>query len=138
MEDQGLSQLRSDLTDRMRNNQLADREREDSLYMTPAAPMLKVGRLANDAASPGTPEMGVKATTDYADSLGGASTYMEMLANKRDTESADKQPRSAKSWESEQTRPGSWASGVGTLNTVGQGRSTQIGVARPLFQQRGA
>jgi len=110
---------------------------EDEAFGALAAPILQSAPTA-----PGAPVGGggghIQTTTDYSSQLDGANSYMERLANKRDTESAGKMPRSAKAWESEQTRPGSWASGVGTLNTVGQGRSTPIGTARPLFQQRGS
>jgi hypothetical protein len=75
---------------------------------------------------------------DYGTSgaLGGANTYMEMLAQRRDAQVAQRMPRSAASWSAEQKRPGSWQSGVGGFTPVGQGRQITVGVGRPLIQQR--
>lgn len=128
-------QLRAELSQRINTVQRNDRQDEDSLYMGAAAPILAVGRLANEMPnSPG----GVRATTNYGAALGEANSYMEMLTQKRDAQAAARMPRSSKSWEAEQQRPGSWMSGVGSMRPVGQGRQTSVGIGRPLFQQRGA
>lgn len=110
------------------NQQTARRER-DSQFMEPAAPLLKVGRLANEFEAAGSVRGGEPA--------GGANpSYTEKLLATRDSESANKMPRSQGSWEKEQARPGSWQSGVGAMKPVGQGSSTTLGVARPLFTQQ--
>lgn len=113
------------------SNARQEREANDSLYMEAAAPLLKVGRLANEFQSAGSIRPGPDAA-----SMGVGNSHTEALAQRRDSEAAGRMPRSAKAWEAEQQRPGSWQSGVGTLRPVGAGSSTTIGVARPLFQQK--
>jgi hypothetical protein len=124
--------LQESISKRVQNDSRREREQNDSLYMEPAAPLLKVGRLANEFhGSTGSIRPGPESVA-----TGIGNSYTEALAQKRDSEAVSRMPRSAKSWESEQQRPGSWHSGVGTMRTVGFGSSTTIGVARPLFQQK--
>lgn len=126
--------LQKQIGEQMQNNARQEREQNDSLYMEAAAPLLQVGRLANEFKSAGSIRPGGDGPEQVA--AGGGNSFTEALAMKRDSEAAGRMPRSAKSWESEQQRPGSWQSGVGKLNPVGSGSSTTIGVARPLFQQK--
>jgi hypothetical protein len=123
-----IQQLRRELDERITNEQRHDAEQFNAYSMQAADPIIPVGRLAN---------MGqrVRASTDYGSSgaLGGASSYMESLVQKRDAESAARMPRSTGSWEAEQNRPGSWQSGVGAMRTIGSGNPYSVGQGRPLF-----
>lgn len=123
--------LQHTMMQRLQLDEKRERESNDSLYMEAAAPLLKVGRLANEFQSAGSIRPGPEATA-----MGAGNSHTEALAQRRDSEAAGRMPRSAKSWEAEQQRPGSWQSGVGAMRPVGYGSSTTIGVARPLFQQK--
>lgn len=118
---------------KIQNDERSDREQRDSLYMSAAAPLLQVGRLANEFKSAGSLRPGGEGPEHLA--AGGGNTYAEALANKRDSEALSRQPRSTGSWEKEQQRPGSWQSGVGNMTAVGSGRMTTLGQGRPLFKQ---
>jgi hypothetical protein len=104
---------------------------QDQGYSSAATPMVQGGQLSSEFDTAGA----IRPTN--RESFSGSDTYIEDLAQRRDTEAAAKMPRSARSWESEQQRPGSWRSGVGALNTVGYGPSQTMGQARPSFQTRG-
>jgi hypothetical protein len=104
---------------------------QDQGYASAASPMVQGGQLSSEFDNAGALRPANR------DTFSGSDTYVEDLAQRRDTEAASKMPRSARSWESEQQRPGSWRSGVGALNTVGYGPSQTMGQARPLFQTRG-
>lgn len=134
MSDSDTQALQHTLEKRMQADERRERESNDSLYMEAAAPLLQVGRLANEFRTAGSIRPGGEGPGYIASGVGSAST--EALAQRRDNEAAHRQPRSAKAWESEQQRPGSWQSGVGALRPVGSGAQVDIGRARPLFQQR--
>jgi hypothetical protein len=120
--------LRQSIEKQIQNGQLSDRRDRDSLYMEAAAPLLKVGRLANEFQAAGS----LRATT--AAEMPGSNSEDAAVAQ-RDSDQANKMPRSQGSMDAEQKRTGSWKSGVGSITPVGQGRQTTIGVGRPLFQQ---
>lgn len=124
--------LQRTLDEQVRSGQMADRRERDSLYMEAAAPLLKVGRLANEFSAAGQLRAGESPALLAA---GGGDTHSEMLAQKRDTEAMGRMPRSSSAWAQEQQRPGSWQSGVGNITPVGMGRQTAIGQGRPVFKQ---
>lgn len=124
--------IQQQLEKRIQMDEISDRRDRDSLYMEAAPPIIAVGRLANDlsqlhTASPVRPGGATGNEVGYSG--------LDALVRKRDAEAASRMPRSAKAWESEQNRPGSWRSGVGSVTPVGQGVSRPVGQGRPLFKQ---
>jgi len=59
-----------------------------------------------------------------------ATLYHEDLARTRDTQAEGMIPRSSESWGAEQTRLGSWRSGVGSFRPSGIGSMYQVGQGR--------
>lgn len=124
--------LQQQVSEQINNNARQEQEANDSLYMAAAAPQLQVGRLANEFRAAGSIRPG--AAPDQV-AAGAGNSITEQLAQRRDSEALSRMPRSAKAWESEQQRPGSWQSGVGALRPVGSGTQITIGKGRMLFQQ---
>lgn len=81
--------------------------------------------------------MTIRATTPaYTDptTRTQATSYYEGLADRLADQAKNNTPRSQSAWGAEQSRLGSWNTGVGTLSPSGVGNSYTNGQARPLFE----
>lgn len=62
-----------------------------------------------------------------------ASAYYEQLGDRLDSQLRAGVPRSRRAWGAEQSRLGSWSSGVGVLMPNGEGTAYGSGVGRTVF-----
>jgi hypothetical protein len=63
-----------------------------------------------------------------------ATPYYEALAQRFESQAQSNTPRSRMAWGAEQSRLGSWGTGLGAMRQPGVGRSYSNGLGQPLFE----